>query len=376
MIEYLFYLLALISLPGSIELLMLTLGAFLPFQFPKNSTKATLNQLYFLIPAHNEELHIEKTLKSVLAKQSSEFVLVVADHCTDNTVEMARKLGVEVLENGSTRGKGEALYIGINKIMESFNGYIAVIDADCEIAPNFSEVALDLLGNQVQALQVSCHFTDAWRDIKTRLMKIALFAFKDLRPLGRERLGFSAGLSGTGFILSTEILKNVPYKDNSIVEDLSYHLKLVEAGYKAWFTEKTHVLTSMPVSKKGLEEQRTRWEGGRLNLMIQEAPKLLLKIVKGQYRLIEPLLDLALLPLAFHIVLLFIIAIELPLFAFVSLLIVSFHVLAAMVIGKASWEDWKALFYAPFYILWKVTLLSKIWGSAKKGADWVRTDRN
>ncbi|MDH5374539.1 MAG: glycosyltransferase family 2 protein [Candidatus Bathyarchaeota archaeon] len=57
----------------------------------KGSTEASV-----IVCAHNEEKYVRKCLSSILnavSKIDSEIVFV-ADRCTDNTVEMARKLGV------------------------------------------------------------------------------------------------------------------------------------------------------------------------------------------------------------------------------------------------------------------------------------------
>ncbi len=56
----------------------------------------------FIIPAHNEEDYLGKTLEALLASAEAVGkpyeVIVVADGCTDGTVALAHKLGVRVLE--------------------------------------------------------------------------------------------------------------------------------------------------------------------------------------------------------------------------------------------------------------------------------------
>ena len=52
-----------------------------------------------LIPAHNEESCISETLASLLSQSLPPArVVVVADNCTDATVRLARRAGVDVLE--------------------------------------------------------------------------------------------------------------------------------------------------------------------------------------------------------------------------------------------------------------------------------------
>ena len=60
----------------------------------------------------------------------------------------------------------------------------------------------------------------------------------------------------------------------------------------------------MPTTGREARGQRARWEGGRLNAAIRWAPRLLRGVAAGRLRLLEPLLDLLLLPLAYHAALL------------------------------------------------------------------------
>jgi len=57
-----------------------------------------------VIPAHNEEKHIGKCLRSVISaskyvKPDTVEIIVVANRCTDNTCTIARRYGAAVLKN-------------------------------------------------------------------------------------------------------------------------------------------------------------------------------------------------------------------------------------------------------------------------------------
>jgi hypothetical protein len=109
-------------------------------------------------------------------------------------------------------------------------------------------------------------------------------------------------------------------------------------------------------------------------------PQLLKDVfIKHKPELIEPLFELLLLPLAFHLILI------LPLFlsgnsiitayAVFALLVILIHVLSAMIIGKATFSDYKALASVPVYIFWKLLNLKGILKMSGKGAAWKRTGR-
>ncbi len=59
--------------------------------------------LTVLVPAHNEATGIRATLESLLAQSHPpDRVIVVADNCTDDTADIAREVGVEVLRRWPT----------------------------------------------------------------------------------------------------------------------------------------------------------------------------------------------------------------------------------------------------------------------------------
>ena len=111
----------------------------------------------------------------------------------------------------------------------------------------------------------------------------------------------------------------------------------------------------------------------------EQSPNLAIEVLKGNPVMLEPLLELLLLPLAFHVALLLaLLAVPFAAgqyFAIGGLALVGLHVATALYVGKASWLDALALLAAPFYILWKLTLGRQLLKSASADAAWVRTER-
>ncbi len=86
------------------------------------------NRILVLLPAYNEAAHLEQVLTKV--KQQTGDILVVDDGSKDETPEIARKSGVELLSRGYNRGKGQSLRDGYTWALE--NGYDAVIMLDAD----------------------------------------------------------------------------------------------------------------------------------------------------------------------------------------------------------------------------------------------------
>jgi hypothetical protein len=62
-----------------------------------------------LVPAHNEEATISRTVKSLASVEAIGRVVVIADGCTDETVGEALGVGATVMTSVRRRGKGQAV---------------------------------------------------------------------------------------------------------------------------------------------------------------------------------------------------------------------------------------------------------------------------
>ncbi|MFH0711069.1 MAG: glycosyltransferase family 2 protein, partial [Candidatus Aenigmatarchaeota archaeon] len=93
---------------------------------------------FALIPAYNEENHIEEVIRR-LRKVDSIIPLVVDDGSKDRTAELARKAGATVIRHLRNKGKGEALKTGFEYILKKKDAkYVVVVDSDLQFLPEES----------------------------------------------------------------------------------------------------------------------------------------------------------------------------------------------------------------------------------------------
>jgi len=83
-----------------------------------------------MIPAFNEENLIDATVESLKRAGRSMRIIVVDDGSSDNTGEIARKAGAEVIGFPRNRGKGTALREALRKVEIDRYDAISFIDAD------------------------------------------------------------------------------------------------------------------------------------------------------------------------------------------------------------------------------------------------------
>jgi cellulose synthase/poly-beta-1,6-N-acetylglucosamine synthase-like glycosyltransferase len=371
------------TVPGTLEILLVTVGSL---RRARRRSDAGLGnfRLAVVIPAHNEAALIARCVASVavsVQQAGNCEIVVVADNCTDDTARLAAAAGARVLvrQDAVLRGKGYALRTAFDQLQAEGFGAFLVVDADSTVSSNLVSESRSRLSAGAAAVQCRYRVANDRVSLRTRLMDVAFLAFNVLRPKGRAGWGISAGILGNGFALRGETLQKVPYNAASIVEDLEYHLRLVAAGERVDFIDQATVFGEIPAGGEAARVQRSRWEGGRLLMAKEWIPRLAAGVGRGQWRLIEPLLDLLTFPLAYQVLLLALLVV-LPgpfrEYAVGALGVIVCHVLVASFLGGHPLKAVLALAAAPFYVVWKVTTLDAVFSASRRGARWVRTGRD
>jgi hypothetical protein len=287
------------------------------------------------------------------------------------------------------RGKGYALAYGFERsLADGHADAVVVVDADTAVSPNLLRAFDGAIGAGAHALQAHYGVRNASASWRTRLMSLGFTLFHGVRSVARERLGLSCGLRGNGMCFRADLLRRVPHRAFSIVEDLEYGLTLGLAGVRVAYVEGAEVLGDMPATAAASRSQRERWEGGRRAIVREYAPRLFRAAIGRR--------DPVLLDLALDLVL--------PPLSRIAALVAAgtlLSVAAAALTGRQAWPAialWSLaaaalgvyvargcamtgrplraaadLAWAPIYLLWKLTVPSRRRG--RRGAEWVRTSR-
>jgi cellulose synthase/poly-beta-1,6-N-acetylglucosamine synthase-like glycosyltransferase len=374
---------AFFTLPLIVELAALTLASCLPKRGRVNPCIAAHIRLAVLIPAHNEEVLITSCVESLRlsAGENRTRIIAVAHNCSDRTADRAAKAGAEVIvyDDPQARGKGAALAFGFAYAASQNMDAALVVDADSTVSHNLIGVVQSALASGADAVQCRYEMESSSRRPTTRLTSLAFRGFNVVRPAGRDRLGLSAGILGNGFAIRQTLLAENRWNSLSVVEDLEFHIRLVLSGKKVRFLNQAKVSSVFPSTKHGEATQRARWEGGRANAALMWLPHLLRELGRGRLRALEPILDLASVPIGYGSFLL-LLAASLPLgwlriYALMALTAIGCHVLTAAWSGTDFAGDMRILARAPGYLLWKLCMLPRLLRSSRADAAWVRTER-
>lgn len=381
-------LVVLLSLPA-LYLLIVTVAAYL---FRKEALAANrILEIGVLIPAHNEETGIARTIESIHASDypaENVKIFVIADNCDDNTAEVARNAGATVVERFDTehRGKGQALDWFLKRHKALYNGFdvITIIDADVRVDRNYlREISLSFSQPGIQALQAYNGVSNPEAGWRPGLLDAAFNVFNHLRMAGPFQLSGTCVLKGNGMAFDKFLIEETGWPCHSIVEDMEFSQLLLMNEISVHYNPDAIVRSEMVTSGANASSQRSRWESGRFNLVATMAPQLLgLFFRTGQIRYLVAFAELAVPPLTL-LVLLFAIASLLALAllhgAWLQLVaawwaILLFYVVSGQIQRHAGLHTWRVLFAAPFYILWKIPLYLAM-AIRKKSDAWVRTKR-
>ncbi len=348
-------------------------------------------RLAVLIPAHNEQSGIEATLESLAACEypaGSWRTIVIADNCTDGTAACCARAGTEVWErtDATQRGKGFALIWALQRLFEEQEGSveaIVMVDADCTVSANLLTAIDRRLRSGASAVQVD-YVAGNPEDSHVSALRFGAFALADtVRFLGKQRLGFSCGLVGTGMGFRRELLERTPWTATGLVEDGEYHLHLVLAGERAEFVPGASVSQAVPTSMRASSEQQARWERGRLQLIRNWSPRLLgaglakrdvVRIQAGLECLLPPQSLIAAGNLGSLLAGLLLGYRRLSGLAAVSLVAQATFVLGGLRLVRAPAQVYRALLLAPLLVAAKMRLYARfLLGRGPSG--WVRTER-
>lgn len=233
------------------------------------------NKFMAIIPAHNEEIVVGNLIAS-LQKQNYPKdlydIYVIADNCTDNTAEVARKAGAIVYErfDEEHKTKGYALDWFLKQKIEENAPYDAfcIFDAD-------NIVDVDFLKNMNKKLCQGEEVVQGYRDIKNPTdswvsagYAIFYWTMNRFYHLARYNLGLSPLINGTGFMVKFDLVKPTNGFDTvTLTEDIEFSLKTIISGKKLGWATDAIVYDEQPVGFKQSWSQRSRWTVGHIQCL-------------------------------------------------------------------------------------------------------------
>jgi biofilm PGA synthesis N-glycosyltransferase PgaC len=237
-----------------------------------------------VIPAHNEQASIERTIKALLTQtRVPDRIVVVADNCSDDTVKLARRFDrrVTVIETvGNTDRKVGALRTAWQEYAAYGYDYMLGVDADTVVERNSLETLEQEMQRNPKTAGVMARYsfdTDLGQTKFARLL-IRLqrmeFAGWTLEMLHRKRNTYVLG--GQATLFRVEALREVtegerrlsPWDPEAQVEDMELTWALSTRGWETKVSATARAYAGPMLTARALWAQRRKWDEGMARLLI------------------------------------------------------------------------------------------------------------
>ena len=271
----------LIGLPGLAAAAHLALLAVASLFYREGRAPQAETRFLVLVPAHNEELVIARCLEAIAAdRRSTDRVLVVADRCTDATATIACSAGAVVLERGEDEepGRAAARQAGLEHARDLDWDAVLMLDADSVIEPGFFAACERALATGAPAVQARSE-SSRGRSLAMEA-SLAAFTLQGITiPRGRDRLGLSVRLRGTGMAIRREVaLAHRFWAPAS--EDLFFTLDLMLDGVRCRHVDSARLRSDGASSWGTFRGQKVRYEAGRMAAARTFVPRLLKRAIR------------------------------------------------------------------------------------------------
>lgn len=252
------------------------------YSFPKIEDYNGLKKVSIMIPAHNEEKVIGRTLRSMCSLRYPRDLLeiiVINDNSKDATskeIENVIKeypetkiIHLEIVGDRGGKGKSNALNIGYEKVT---GDYIVVYDADN--TPNANALfylVYTLQQNEKYGAVIGQFRTrNKKKNILTAFINIETLSFQWMAQAGRWKYFRLCTIPGTNFIVRKSIIEKIGGWDpKAIAEDTEISFRIYNMGYRIAFMPKAITYEQEPETIKVWIKQRSRWVNGNFYVLFK-----------------------------------------------------------------------------------------------------------
>ncbi|ENZ00476.1 hypothetical protein HMPREF1092_02643 [Clostridium thermobutyricum] len=235
-----------------------------------------------MVPAHNEAVVIDKTVKSLLnlsyPKDRYE-IIVINDNSSDNSAEILKRIqdnnkdrNLIVINTDSVnggKGKSNSLNIGFEK---SKGELLAIYDADNTPEKNALKYLVQTILEDDKLGAVIGKFRCRNKNVNllTKFINIETLTFQWMAQAGRWQLFNLCTIPGTNFVIRRSIIESMGGWDTkAVTEDTEISFRMYRMGYKIKFMPKAITWEQEPQTLNVWIRQRTRWAKGNTYVVVK-----------------------------------------------------------------------------------------------------------
>ncbi|WLR51901.1 glycosyltransferase [Bacillus tianshenii] len=249
-------------------------------KWEENRKTLELPLVSILIPAHNEEMVIERTIKAMLKlkypREKLE-IIVINDNSSDRTGEIIASYEEryphikQVVTQPPYAGKGKST--ALNQGFQASTGeIIAVYDADNtpESMAIYYLVLAMLNDPKAGAIVGKFRVINAKKNLLTRFINIETICFQWMAQAGRWFWFKITTIPGTNFAIRRSILEELGgWDEQALSEDTELTIRVYNLGYYIRFFPAAITWEQEPENWRVWWKQRTRWARGNQYVVLK-----------------------------------------------------------------------------------------------------------
>ncbi|MCT7691235.1 MAG: glycosyltransferase, partial [Lactobacillus crispatus] len=234
-----------------------------------------------VVPAHNEEVVIQKTSKAILNLNYPEDkveILIFADNCTDRTAELAEAIGnrteyqkrqFKVIRRTGEGGKSGVL----NDALKMIHGdYLCVYDADAMPEENALYFLIKKVLEDPERYVASFgrnKTRNAKQNFLTSCINLEIVVTHRIQHCGVWQLFKIGRIPGTNFVIKTAFLKELGgFRSSALTEDTDLSFTILGTGKLIALAHNSEAFQQEPEKLKDYYYQRLRWAKGNYEVVI------------------------------------------------------------------------------------------------------------
>ncbi len=215
--------------------------------------KLTRKAVLVIIPAHNEEDSLPRTVEELRCRAPDLHMLVVDDGSRDGTTSVVRKLGVPLVSLPVNLGVGAALQTGFRYALRHGYGIGVQLDADGQHDPAYLEALLEPVLAGTADVSIGSRYVgggSGYRAPLARRLGMVFFAWVVRLAVGKRIADTTSGFRAYGSAVMRDCLEDFP-KD---FPDAPLLILLARRGYR---------LVEVPVEMRQREAGRSFYTLGK-----------------------------------------------------------------------------------------------------------------
>ena len=191
-------------------------------------------KIVVVMPAYNAEKTIEKTYQDI-PKDVVDSIILVDDHSSDKTVEIAKKLGIKTIVHDKNMGYGANQKTCYREAMKDGADIIVMIHPDYQYDARLTPYITGIIANDICDVVLGNRIRTRWEALSGGMPPYKYIANRCLTILENLLLGQNLGEFHSGFrAYSREVLETIRWEENSddFVFDQQFLIEAVACKFR------------------------------------------------------------------------------------------------------------------------------------------------